>query len=166
MKVVIIINGRGGVGKDTLCDFAAEAFKTRNVSSITPIKEIAAQHGWNGEKDLKSRRFLWALKNAFTEYCDLPTRYLLDQFSEFSESDEQIMFAHIREADQINHFKNEVTKLGGKCLSLLIKRGESLHYGNEADDNVENYNYDLVYQNDKDIDKAKDDFAEFLKNNL
>ena len=41
-KVLIIINGKGGVGKDTLCAFAGRYFQAKNVSSITPIKEIAA----------------------------------------------------------------------------------------------------------------------------
>lgn len=40
-KIVIIINGRGGVGKDTLCDFAAKHYKVENISSITPIKDLA-----------------------------------------------------------------------------------------------------------------------------
>ncbi|MBO5898445.1 MAG: hypothetical protein J6R04_05490, partial [Clostridia bacterium] len=94
-KLTIVINGRGGVGKDTLCDFAAERFRVRNVSSITPIKEIARTHGWNGEKDLRSRKFLSDLKRVFTEYNDLPTQYLANEYRAFCEGDEQIMFAHI-----------------------------------------------------------------------
>ncbi len=166
MKVVIIINGRGGVGKDTLCDFAAESYRVRNVSSITPIKEIASQHGWNGEKDLKARKFLSDLKTAFTDYCDLPTKYLLEQYQIFAASDEQIMFAHIREGEQIERFKREVTALGAKCLSLLVLRGESVHYGNASDDDVENYGYDLVYDNLKPLEEAKSDFTAFLRDNI
>ena len=49
-KIVIIINGNGGAGKDTLCDFAGEVYDTMNISAITPIKEIAKANGWNGEK--------------------------------------------------------------------------------------------------------------------
>ena len=30
-KAVIIINGAGGVGKDTICDLAAKHFKVRNI---------------------------------------------------------------------------------------------------------------------------------------
>ena len=41
-KAVIIINGNGGVGKDTLCEFAGAAYRTQNISSVTPIKEIAS----------------------------------------------------------------------------------------------------------------------------
>ena len=50
-KTVLVINGEGGVGKDTLCDLAAKHFKVKNISSITPIKEIAAMCGWRGEKE-------------------------------------------------------------------------------------------------------------------
>ena len=46
-KAVIVINGAGGVGKDTLCDLAAKHFNVYNVSSITPIKEIASLCGWD-----------------------------------------------------------------------------------------------------------------------
>ena len=53
-KIVIIINGLGGAGKDTLCDLVAKHYKVRNVSAITPIKNIAQKYGWNGEKDVKS----------------------------------------------------------------------------------------------------------------
>ena len=49
-KTVIVINGAGGVGKDTLCDAVALHLPTCNISSITPIKEIARTFGWNGEK--------------------------------------------------------------------------------------------------------------------
>jgi adenylate kinase len=62
-KAVIIINGAGGVGKDTICDLAAKHFKVKNISSITPIKELAARCGWGGEKDDKARKFLSDLDN-------------------------------------------------------------------------------------------------------
>ena len=69
-KAVIVINGAGGVGKDTLCDLAAKHFKVYNVSSITPIKEIAALCGWDGSKDDRSRKFLADLKQISVEYND------------------------------------------------------------------------------------------------
>ena len=74
-KITIIINGKGGAGKDTMCEMAAKHFRTMNVSSIDPIKKIASQNGWNGEKDDKSRKFLADLKKIFTDYNDLPTEY-------------------------------------------------------------------------------------------
>ena len=57
-QLAIVINGCGGVGKDTLCQMAARHYKVRNISSVTPIKELAVQCGWNGAKDNRSRKFL------------------------------------------------------------------------------------------------------------
>ena len=65
-KIVIIINGKGGAGKDTVCEITSKFFKVRNISAITPIKEIAANFGWNGEKDNKSRKFLKLFKESET----------------------------------------------------------------------------------------------------
>lgn len=56
-KVAIVINGAGGVGKDTLCELAAKHFKVMNISSITPIKEIAALCGWDGTKITRQESF-------------------------------------------------------------------------------------------------------------
>ena len=50
-KAVLVINGAGGVGKDTLCDLAEKHLKIRNISTITPIKELARMCGWDGSKD-------------------------------------------------------------------------------------------------------------------
>ena len=64
-KIVVIINGKGGVGKDTLCDALSSKYTVRNVSSITPIKEIAQLGGWQGGKQNKDRKFLADLKKLF-----------------------------------------------------------------------------------------------------
>ena len=159
-KYLIIINGKGGVGKDTLCNFAAEKFKVRNVSSITPIKKIASENGWNGEKTPKARTFLALLKDAFIMYNDLPTAYLLEQYKEFLKSDEEIMFAHIREGKEIDKFKSQIS---GKCFTLLVKRNVT-NWGNDSDDKAECYPYDFIYYNSFCLGDAKKDFIQFLTN--
>jgi hypothetical protein len=53
-KTVIVINGSGGVGKDTLCDIAATHYSVWNISSIDPIKELAAITGWNGDMSVNN----------------------------------------------------------------------------------------------------------------
>ena len=50
-KLIVVINGRGGVGKDTLCSFVSDNYNVMNISSIDPIKEIAKTIGWDGKKD-------------------------------------------------------------------------------------------------------------------
>jgi hypothetical protein len=157
-KLTIVINGKGGVGKDTLC-LSLQDRRVRNVSSITPIKEIAAQHGWNGEKDLKSRRFLAELKRVFTEYNDLPTRYLINEAQAFATSEEEILFVHIREADQIRAF---VEGVDGNCITLLVRRDlpeTAGGYGNRADDDVENYPYDVIFDNNRPLEESTAAFA-------
>lgn len=160
-KCLIIINGRGGVGKDTLCNFAAEQFRVRNVSSITPIKKIAAENGWKGEKTPKARKFLADLKEVFTQYNDLPTRYLLEQYQEFLESEEELMFVQIREGREIDKLKHQIS---GRCVTLLVRRTldgiES--WGNSSDDEVEQYHYDCIYENSLPLKEAKEDFLQFL----
>ena len=162
-KLAIVINGSGGAGKDTLCEMAAKHFKTVNVSSIDPIKRIARENGWNGEKDLRSRKFLADLKQLFTDYNDLPTKYILEKYKEFLESDAELFFVHIREGEQIAHFVSEAKKTGVTPVTLLVrsKRCEAV-YGNASDDEVENYSYDHYYDNDLPLAEAESDFVEFL----
>ena len=162
-KAVIVINGRGGVGKDTLCDMAAKSFKVENVSSITPIKEIAALCGWDGSKDDKSRKFLADLKKLSVDYNDYPTVWATERYKEFLLSDKDVMFVHIREPEEIAKF---VSSTDGVAKTLLIRGGERMKrgaYGNAADDGVENYNYDYYFDNDGTLLEAECGFTALLE---
>lgn len=162
-KLVVIINGNGGVGKDTLCEFAKDTFVIRNISAITPIKEIASAYGWKGEKDAKARKFLADLKAAFIEYNDLPFLYIKEQYHLFLEDKkEEILFIHIREAEEIEKVKKYVKT---PCITLLITREQKKFqcWGNPSDDNVACYAYDYQYSNDKKLVEARTDFTTFLK---
>lgn len=163
-KTVIIINGRGGVGKDTLCDIAAKHYKVTNVSSITPIKQIALANGWDGGKDAKSRKFLSDLKQLFTEYNDLPTQYLYQCYEQFMVDDKEIMFAHIREPKEITKFRERIPT---QCITLLVERTRnSDNWGNASDDEVNQYPYDYSYQNDGSLEDATKHFPLFLQSIL
>lgn len=161
-KTIIIINGAGGVGKDTLCDLCAKHFKVKNISSITPIKMIAKECGWGGEKDDKARKFLSDLKRTLVEYNDYPTTWALGEYNEFLTTDEEVMFVHIREAEEI---KKLVERTGGAAKTLLIRGGDRMKktdYGNASDDLVEAYSYDFYYVNDKTLDVAEREFCELI----
>ena len=165
-KTVLVINGAGGVGKDTLCAMAAERFRVDNISSITPIKEIAAEMGWNGAKDDKSRKFLADLKKLSVEYNDYPTKWALGEYESFLQSDEEIMFVHIREPEEIAKF---VASTNGAARTLLIRGGERMKkscYGNVSDDGVENYAYDRYFLNDGTLEQARVGFCELLSDML
>lgn len=165
MKLTIVINGAGGVGKDTLCQIAGRYYRVRNVSSITPIKEIAALCGWQGEKTDRARRFLADLKQLTIGYNDYPTSWLSRQYSDFLAGEEEVLFVHIREPQEIAKF---VRATDDAARTLLIRGGERLagkvgRYGNAADDLVEEYPYDYYFDNDGTIDEAEPRFLALLR---
>lgn len=150
-KQIFVINGSGGAGKDTVCQIAAQAYRVRNISSITPIVEIARFAGWDGVKTPEARRLLARLKEVFTEYNDLSFRYCMQQVEQFRQSDEQLLFVHIREPEEIVRF---CAAAGAGCSTLLVRRPSLAArgpLGNRADDSVEQYAYDHVLCNDGDL---------------
>ncbi len=167
-KIVIVINGQGGSGKDTVCSIMGKYYKVKNVSTVDPIKDIAKYAGWQGEKNDKSRKMLADLKQVFIEYCDLPLNYIIAQEKEFLSDDNEIMFVHCREGEEIAKIvKNSIVK----AYTLLIRRNDShymhKHFGNLADDDVENYSYDFVYDgNNETIEDLERDFMAYFNNTI
>lgn len=160
-KIAIVINGSGGVGKDTICNIVADHYKVMNISAIDPIKKIARDNGWNGDKNEKSRKLLADLKQVFIEFNDLPLRHLIAECKKFMQSDNEILFVHIREPEEIKKF--ELT-CPITCRTLLIRRNNTkTKWDNPADDNVENFKYDFYYDNDKSLDEIENDFMKFFE---
>lgn len=162
-KLVMVINGRGGVGKDALCNALTKQFKVINKSSVDPIKEIASRYGWQGEKTPKARKFLADLKRVFVEYNDLPTHFLLEQYKVFMASDVDVLCVHIREASEIAKF---VAQIPTHCITMLIRRPDpngAVPYGNAADDEVENYVYDYIFDNVLPLEASGDAFCDLIR---
>lgn len=144
MKQIIVINGQGGVGKDTFINILnKKGLKITNVSSVDGVKELARMVGWSGAKEDKDRKFLSDLKILTTNYCGFSENYLVKKAKEFLESDNDLMFVHIREPFCIQEFLNKFTT----AKTLLIKRKDIYNYGNMADDGVFDFNYDYVVEN-------------------
>ncbi len=164
-KLVIVINGSAGVGKDTICETVGRHYRVMNVSSIDPIKRIASENGWNGSKDEKSRRFLADLKQLFVDFNDLPQRYLMERYRDFLGGDREILFVHIREPQEIAKFKSSV---GEGCVTLLVRGRERARkaWNNAADDAVENYKYDYYYVNCRSLKNMESDFMRFFNTEI
>ena len=152
-KKIVIINGSGGVGKDTFVEFCSEYAKVKNISSVDKVKEAAKiLVNWNGEKDEKSRKFLADLKKMSIDYNNYPITYIKEQAEEFlKDADQEIMFIHIRETSEIAKVKE---LLDAKSLLISSNRVEKI-VSNSSDANVENYEYDYYIQNDGTLDELK-----------
>lgn len=145
MKIVLI-NGGGGVGKDTfvqICQKEHLKGKIWNISTVDLIKEAAKILGWDGEKDEKGRKFLSDLKDLATSYSDLSFLYVSKKVSIAKEENVDVIFVHCREPEEIARLKEQFN-----AITLLIKnnRVKSIE-SNHADKNIENYNYDYVIEN-------------------
>lgn len=165
-KLIVIINGKGGAGKDTCIDEISKYYKTMNVSSITPVKEAAKMLGWKGDKELKSRKFLSDLKLLSTRYNDFPMAYVLSKISEFKSSDNWLMFIHMREPEEINKLMDKIGSDDGiNVVTLLVDRPvlNDHKYGNPADDNVYEYGYTYVFTNNfPDEPSLRYEFVQFF----
>ena len=172
MKQVVVINGKGGVGKDFLCDIVGKHYQTKVISVVDEVKKIAETCGWKGEKTPKARKFLSDLKLALENYNSLPLMSVFEKLNTFLQKDEEILFIHMREKNDIEMIKQLVNFTGMRksllITTLLIER-DSLNYcvyGNVADDNVNDYNYDYIYKNNCSLDEVESDFMRYFENNI
>lgn len=145
MKEILIINGSGGVGKDTFVEFCEKYSNVKNISSVDKVKEAArVLTGWDGTKDEKSRKLLVDLKQLGIEYNDAPFKYILESAEQFRNTDEEVMFVHIREISEIEKVKRAI-----KAKTVLVtNKNVEIITSNESDKNVMNYDYDYYIRND------------------
>ena len=159
-KSIIIINGTGGAGKDTFVSFCSEVTGVLNVSTVDKVKEAAkVLVGWNGEKDEISRKLLVDLKQLSVDYNDAPTKYICSMAEDFENSDNNLMFVHIREAREIEKAKK---LLNAKTL-LITNPRVKLITSNDSDGKVNEYNYDYYIVNDGTLDDLKNKASKFVE---
>ena len=148
MKRAFIINGVGGVGKDTFIELVSKYSGVRNFSSVDEVKHYAKMMGWNGEKDKKSRKFLSDLKDILTEYNDKPFTYLQSCVNRFlKDKESEFCFLHIREPEEIQRAKEAFN-----AITILVTRDNIEQVkGNHADEQVLQYTYDVHIRNDNSL---------------
>ena len=162
MKEIFIINGSGGVGKDTFIDFVSKHMYVENYSSVDKVKKIAKIIGWDGGKTEKDRKFLSDLKLLTTEYNDMPFQCMKKKVDNFyNDSIASVLFLHIREPEEIDR---AVKEFGAK--TILIKRDKVKHIkSNMADENVYNYSYDFIIENNGSLEDLEDSVCTFMIEN-
>lgn len=167
---IVIVNGAPGSGKTSFENFCQEIMDDycQMRSTVDLVKEIALFYtGWNGEKDLKSRKFLSDLKDLLTEFNDVPFNDIVrfknvweDELEMYDVKDHpHILLVDSREPEEIMRFKRE---LG--AVTVLIRRAsaEMAETSNHADANVLNCDYDYEIDNNGNLDELREKAVEFL----
>lgn len=167
MKQILIINGSGGVGKDTFVGYLSNYIKVLHVSIVDKAKHLAAQIGWDGSKTEKDRKFLSDLKTLIDEYNDdnyKTISHITSLFLDDSLNDKkyEVLCVDMREKQQIDRY---VKDFGAK--KVLITRSSVAHItSNIADRGVFDCDYDYVIHNDgtmKALEEKAKCFADTLK---
>lgn len=127
---------------------AARNKKVEILSTINYVKEIAKTIGWDGGKTIGDRRFLSDLKDALTEWRDLPYQKIIEQIEDCRNRKVDFIFIDCREPAEIQRFVDDY-----QALTVLVQRGEIIFIGNHADDNVLNYQYDITIDNSRGLDE-------------
>ena len=165
-KLVIVINGRSGVGKASLIGIAAKQFATRDVSSVDQVRRVAAAAGWNGQKDIPGRQLLSDLKQAMVAYDDSPHKTMMQDYKVFKSGGEQLMFAHIREPREIEKFVADVKTEGGNIITVLVTRETADRMKLAQDEKLAEFPYNFVFKNDKTLEDSGAEFVELIKRYL
>lgn len=163
LSKVFILNGKGAVGKDEFKNFVIEYDKELNntdrivsTSIIDRVKDIAAKCGWGGAKQDSDRAFLHDLKILLEKYNDLPYKTVANFIYYMSSRTINgtliypYIFVDAREVHDIERLVKDFN-----ATTVLVKRGDRV-YGNEADDNVFNWQYDYVIDNNGTLNDLKD----------
>ena len=169
---IYIVNGFPCAGKTTFEENVKKIVGDEYcyiLSTITPIKQIATMVGWNGKKDLESRKFLSDLKDLLTKYNDYPFNYICDQIKHIEEEWAEygisprsiVIFVDCREPEEI---KKLCDKLDAKSLLIRRASAENSATSNHADEGVLNYNYDIVIENSGDLRDYAYKAFEFVDN--
>lgn len=168
-KRILITNGSGGCGKDTMAEIMGKHVNVHKVSSIDIIKKIVepytaefiALYG----KHEKYRQLLSEVKQAFVNFNGLPTKIMGQEVIKFMEDENcQVLIVDIREPDEIEKFKDNFPLGCTICKTILIVNNNvATIHSNSADDNVTNYAYDYILDNSQTLGDLEDGVITLLQ---
>lgn len=162
---IFVVNGQGGVGKDTFEKMVQDYCRTNyqyvaKISMIDMVKSVAELIGWNGGKDMRDRLFLSRLKDLFSEYNDSPYQIIKKRITSMVEcGGNDVLFIDARERSDIERLSKDFD-----ITTVLVKRGAPAQYGNHADDAVFTIDYDVVIDNSGTLEDLKELTKNFYDN--
>lgn len=160
---VFVINGQGSSGKTSFEQFVGEQYDdlVGATSMVAYVKQIAEKFGWRGQKDSKDRLMLSRLKDLLTDWDDSPFATTCMMVNQMENEGVDCCFIDAREPKDIARLKEKLN-----CKTILIRRGDKKSYGNHADDEVFEMDYDIVIDNDGSLEDLKQKAKDFIKNEL
>lgn len=157
-KNIVIINGSATFGKNTFVKQMSEMVAVDYISSIDKYKEIATKYFTYNEYDKNDnvRSFLSELKALAIKYFNQPYKDTVTAINDFLESDSpsEILFIDIREPDEIEKIVN-VFKSQDIVTLLINNPNKECNTSNTSDENVFDYPYDWIIENDGTIEDLK-----------
>lgn len=135
--------------------------KMCNIDSVCLVKNLATMAGWDGTKTENNRKFLSDLKDLLSNWNDVPYKetikninIAIKNINNFNNGD-GLIFVHSREPKEIQRYVNYFGS--NICHTLLVKNPNvSTILSNHADKNVEDYHYDFIVYNNKDLNSLKE----------
>ena len=166
---IYILNGKAGSGKTTFFKLIEEKCRNYvyNYSTVDLVKKVAYGCGWDGSKTPENRKFLSDLKDLLTEWNDVPYKDCLKEIKRITsladiydvEHDDWAIFIDCREPKEIQKF---VDRLGAKTI-FIDRKIEDYNASNHADANVENFEYDIVINNNGTLEDLAAVAMNFIK---
>ena len=159
-KCVLIVNGKPRAGKDTFAEILGGFIPVYKYSMVEKVKSIALDCGYEGKKDEKDRKFLADLKKLTDEYSNLSMNDVIDRISQFAldEIKELIFVVDVREPSDIRFLKQQT----GAFTVFIDNKNVPEITSNEADANVNKYNYDFHVGNNGTKEEFQENIYEFL----
>lgn len=173
---IFIVNGAPRCGKTSFESYVKLEGEKYNLivsiySTIDFVKEIARSCGWDGSKTLVNRKFLSDLKDLLTQWGDVPFKKTLEWLEELDvrlwerdiNAKQSVVFIDCREPSEIRKL---CAVTGAK--SILIRRWEAENEEtlNHADRDILDYNYDIVIDNNGDLEHLRQQVIKFIEKDL
>lgn len=155
---IVVINGSGGVGKDTFIKYVQDSYTLGsiiNISTIDNVKHAAAILGWDGVKDEKGRKFLSELKYFTNQYYPISINTVRNAINEHPYA--SCIFVHCREPKEIDKIKEEFD-----AITILVKNDNVEVPDNYSDAHVNDYEYDYIIDNNGTLFDLKHTAAKFI----
>lgn len=159
MNQVYIINGKPRIGKDSFVKevkkcLANVNYRVYNISAIEPILHLVEQIGFDVAKTVANRKMFSLIKQAvdLRDYTFNVTQNTVQNILTKKSSDgNNIIFIHCREPKEIDKY---VRAYSAKTILIMSPEIEKLNidYGNDSDNNVNNYNYTYIINNHKTLE--------------